>query len=124
QLEVLKELWASVGPFGVLTVVVLSVILFGICTATESAAIGALGALYLAVMAKFIRPVLWWSLVGFVVGIVLGVYEGEDFASLLVAGAIGGTLLGHVVPGLWSLRTSPAVRPDIKATTCLRASAS
>jgi len=42
----------------VLTVVVLAVILFGICTATESAAIGALGALYLAVMSRFMRPVL------------------------------------------------------------------
>ena len=121
QLEILKELCASVVPLGVLTVVVLAVILFGICTATESAAIGALGALYLAVMAKFMRPVLWWSLVGFVVGIVLGVYEGEDFASLLVAGAIGGTLFGTVVPGLWYLRTSPELRQNIKESTFLTA---
>jgi len=64
QLEILKQLIASVVPLGVLTVVVLAVILFGICTATESAAIGALGALYLAVLAKFRREVLWWSLVG------------------------------------------------------------
>ena len=49
QLEILKELVISVVPLGVLTLVVLAVILFGICTATESAAIGALGALYLAV---------------------------------------------------------------------------
>jgi len=48
QLEILKQLTASVMPLGVLTFVVLSVILFGITTATESAAIGALGALYLA----------------------------------------------------------------------------
>ena len=64
QLEILKELIASVVPLGVLTAVVLAVILFGICTATESAAIGALGALYLAVMAKYAREVWWWSLVG------------------------------------------------------------
>ena len=121
QLEILKELCASVVPLGVLTVVVLAVILFGICTATESAAIGALGALYLAVMARFMRPVLWWSLVGFVVGIALGVYEGEDFASLLVAGSIGGTLLGTVVPGLWYLRTSPELRLNIKESTFLTA---
>jgi len=121
QLEILKELCASVVPLGVLTVVVLAVILFGICTATESAAIGALGALYLAVMTKFMRPVLWWSLVGFVVGIVLGVYEGEDFASLLVAGAIGGTLFGTVVPGLWYLRTSPELRQNVKESTFLTA---
>jgi TRAP-type mannitol/chloroaromatic compound transport system permease large subunit len=121
QLEILKELCASVVPLGVLTAVVLAVILFGICTATESAAIGALGALYLAVMAKFMRPVLWWSLVGFVVGVTLGVYEGEDFASILVAGAIGGTLLGTVVPGLWYLRTSPELRQNVKESTFLTA---
>jgi len=121
QLEILKELCASVVPLGVLTVVVLAVILFGICTATESAAIGALGALYLAVMAKFVRPVLWWSLIGFIVGITLGIYEGEDFASLLVAGAIGGTLFGTVVPGLWYLRTSPELRANVKESTFLTA---
>jgi TRAP-type mannitol/chloroaromatic compound transport system permease large subunit len=121
QLEILRELCVSVVPLGVLTVVVLAVILFGICTATESAAIGALGALYLAVMARYMRPVLWWSLVGFVVGIGLGWYEGEDFASLLVAGAIGGTLLGTVAPGLWYLRTSPELRRNIKESTFLTA---
>src|SRR6185295_9908791 len=36
QLEILKQLLASVVPLGLLTVVVLAVILFGICTATES----------------------------------------------------------------------------------------
>jgi TRAP-type mannitol/chloroaromatic compound transport system permease large subunit len=121
QLEILKELCASVVPLGVLTVVVLAVILFGICTATESAAIGALGALYLAVMSKFMRPVLWWSLVGFIVGVTLGVYEGEDFASLLVAGAIGATLFGTVVPGLWYLRSSPELRQNVKESTFLTA---
>jgi TRAP-type mannitol/chloroaromatic compound transport system permease large subunit len=121
QLEILRELCASVVPLGVLTVVVLAVILFGICTATESAAIGALGALYLAVMARYMRPVLWWSLVGFVVGVGLGWYEGEDFASLLVAGSIGGTLLGTVAPGLWYLRTSPELRRNIKESTFLTA---
>src|SRR5206468_10487298 len=64
QLESLKELSASVVPLGVLTVVVLAVILFGISTATESAAIAALGAMYLAARARFQRPVWWWSLAG------------------------------------------------------------
>src|SRR5262249_22212809 len=72
QFEILKELCASVVPLGVLTVVVLAVILFGICTATESAAVGALGALYLAVMARYLREVLWWSVAGAVAGIALG----------------------------------------------------
>jgi TRAP-type mannitol/chloroaromatic compound transport system permease large subunit len=121
QLEILNELIASVVPLGVLTVVVLAVILFGITTATESAAIGALGAMYLAVMAKYQRQVLWCSLVGFVVGFALGWYEGEDWASLLVAGSIAGTLLGTVAPGLWYLRTSPELRTNMKQATFLTA---
>ncbi len=55
QFEILKELAISVVPLGVLTIVVLAVIFLGICTATESAAVGALGALYLAVLVKYPR---------------------------------------------------------------------
>jgi TRAP-type mannitol/chloroaromatic compound transport system permease large subunit len=121
QLEILKELCASVVPLGVLTVVVLAVILFGICTATESAAIGALGAMYLAVMAKYLRQVLWWSLVGFIIGVALGWWQGEDWASLVVAGSIGGTLVGTVVPGLWYLRTSAELRENLRQATFLTA---
>ena len=121
QLEILRELCIAVVPLGVLTVVVLAVILLGICTATESAAIGALGAMYLAVMARFQRPVLWWSVVGLIGGIALGWYEGEDWASLLVAGSIGGTLVGTVVPGLWYLRTSRELRLNMKESTFLTA---
>ncbi|HTK88685.1 MAG TPA: TRAP transporter large permease subunit [Verrucomicrobiae bacterium] len=121
QLMILRELCIAVVPLGVLTVVVLAVILLGICTATESAAIGALGAMYLAVMARFQRPVLWWSLIGLIGGIALGWYEGEDWASLLVAGSIGGTLVGAVVPGLWYLRTSRELRLNMKESTFLTA---
>jgi TRAP-type mannitol/chloroaromatic compound transport system permease large subunit len=52
RFEVLKLLTSSVMPLGILTVVVLAVILFGITTATESAAVGAAGAFLLAVQAK------------------------------------------------------------------------
>jgi TRAP-type mannitol/chloroaromatic compound transport system permease large subunit len=52
RLEVLKLLTASVMPLGILTVVVLGVILFGITTATESAAVGAAGAFLLAFQAR------------------------------------------------------------------------
>src|SRR5213594_3844980 len=121
QLEILKELCASVVPLGVLTAVVLAVILFGITTATESAAIGALGAMYLAVMARYARHVRWWSLVGAIVGFTLGWWQGEDWASLLVAGSIGGTLVGTVVPGLWHLRTSPELRENLKQSIFLTA---
>ncbi|HEV8438195.1 MAG TPA: TRAP transporter large permease subunit [Methylomirabilota bacterium] len=121
QLEILKELITSVVPLGVLTVVVLVVILFGICTATESAAIGALGALYLAVMARYPKPVWWWSLLGVVAGVALGWYEGEDVASLIVAASIGGTFTGTVIPGLWYLRASPELRENLKQATFLTA---
>jgi TRAP-type mannitol/chloroaromatic compound transport system permease large subunit len=49
--ELLKLLISSVMPLGILTIVVLAVILFGITTATESAAIGAAGAFILALQA-------------------------------------------------------------------------
>jgi TRAP-type mannitol/chloroaromatic compound transport system permease large subunit len=49
---VLKLLTSSVMPLGILTIVVLGVILFGITTATESAGVGAAGAFLLAVQAR------------------------------------------------------------------------
>jgi TRAP-type mannitol/chloroaromatic compound transport system permease large subunit len=52
RFEVVKLLTASVAPLGILTVVVLAVILFGITTATESAAVGAAGAFLLAFHAR------------------------------------------------------------------------
>jgi TRAP-type mannitol/chloroaromatic compound transport system permease large subunit len=51
RLEVVKLVTSSTMPLGVLTVVVLAVILFGITTATESAAVGAAGAFLLALQA-------------------------------------------------------------------------
>jgi len=52
RLEVIKLVTDSVAPLGILTVVVLAVILFGITTATESAAVGAAGAFLLAFQAR------------------------------------------------------------------------
>lgn len=52
RLEVIKLLSTSIMPLGLLTVVVLGVILFGITTATESAGVGAAGAFLLAFQAK------------------------------------------------------------------------
>jgi TRAP-type mannitol/chloroaromatic compound transport system permease large subunit len=52
RLQVVKLLTSSVMPLGVLTIVVLAVILFGITTATESAAVGAAGAFLLAFHAR------------------------------------------------------------------------
>nr|WP_210328974.1 TRAP transporter large permease subunit [Mesorhizobium amorphae] len=52
RLQVVKLLISSVMPLGILTIVVLAVILFGITTATESAAVGAAGAFLLAFQAR------------------------------------------------------------------------
>ena len=52
QFELLRLLISSVMPLGILTIVVLAVILFGITTATESAAIGSAGAFILAFQAR------------------------------------------------------------------------
>jgi len=52
QFEILRMLASSVMPLGILTLVVLGVILFGITTATESAAVGAAGAFLMAWQAK------------------------------------------------------------------------
>ncbi|HEY6200617.1 MAG TPA: TRAP transporter large permease subunit, partial [Candidatus Binatia bacterium] len=120
QFEILKELCASVVPLGVLTIVVLAVILFGICTATESAAVGALGALYLAVMARYLKEVLWWSAGGAIVGVVLG-WAHADFVELIVSASLGATFAGTLGPGLIHLRTSPELRQNVKEATFLTA---
>jgi TRAP-type mannitol/chloroaromatic compound transport system permease large subunit len=52
RFEVLRLLTSSVMPLGILTVVVLGVILFGVTTATESAGVGAAGAFLLALHAR------------------------------------------------------------------------
>jgi TRAP-type mannitol/chloroaromatic compound transport system permease large subunit len=129
QLEILKQLISSVVPLGVLTFVVLAVILFGITTATESAAIGALGALYLAVMARYPAQVRWWSLVGAVVGgglaLIRGAWDRSDFfdqlVTVLVSAAIGGTFLGTVAPGIWNFRASRELRENLKQAIFLTA---
>ncbi len=120
QLEILKQLVASVVPLGVLTVVVLVVILLGITTATESAAIGALGALYLAVMVRYPRQVWWWTLVGALVGGALSLHQG-GVVTIIISASIAATLIGTVVPGLWNLRSSPELRENMKQAIFLTA---
>ncbi|HWP60727.1 MAG TPA: TRAP transporter large permease subunit [Candidatus Acidoferrales bacterium] len=120
QLEILKELVISVVPLGVLTVVVLAVILFGITTATESAAIGALGALYLAVMNKYPRITWQWSLIGAILGLALGWQRG-DFMTLLVSGSLGATFVGTLVPVVRNFRTSADLRQNLKESVFLTA---
>jgi TRAP-type mannitol/chloroaromatic compound transport system permease large subunit len=120
QLEILKELVVSVVPLGVLTVVVLAVILFGITTATESAAVGALGALYLAVMAKYPRQVWSWSLVGAIIGVALSWQRG-GVVTLLVSGSLGGVFAGTLIPWFWGLGRSRDLWQNLKESVFLTA---
>jgi TRAP-type mannitol/chloroaromatic compound transport system permease large subunit len=93
QFEILKLLEYSVVPLAVLTFIVLAVILFGITTASESAGIGALGALYLAAFSRQSRRTLRGSVVGAVIGLAFGSLRG-DATTLLVSGVLGAVFGG------------------------------
>jgi TRAP-type mannitol/chloroaromatic compound transport system permease large subunit len=120
QLEILKMLEASVVPLGVLTFIVLAVILFGITTATESAGVGALGALYLACYQKYRRSTLWWSLAGMGIGLALGALRG-DTVTLIVSGSLGAVFLGTAAPWLWDLVSTRSLLRTLKESTFLTA---
>ena len=120
QLEILKLLEASVVPLAILTFVVLSVILFGITTATESAGMGALGALYLASYQKYKRMTLWPSLAGLIIGMALGSWRG-DLVTLIVSGSLGAVMLGTLVPWVWDLSTRKQLWQTLRESTFLTA---
>jgi TRAP-type mannitol/chloroaromatic compound transport system permease large subunit len=120
QLEILKMLEDSVVPLGVLTFIVLAVILFGITTASESAGVGAVGALYLAGLAKYPRRTLWSSLAGLVIGIGLGSLRA-DLVTLIVSGTLGAVFAGTAVPWAWDLLTVRQLKRNILESTFLTA---
>jgi TRAP-type mannitol/chloroaromatic compound transport system permease large subunit len=120
QLEILKLLEDSVVPLGVLTFVVLAVILFGITTASESAGVGALGALFLAGMAKYPRRTLWSSLVGLIIGAGLSSLRG-DLMTLVVSGSLGAIFGGTLVPWIWDFVTEKKLVQTLKESTFLTA---
>ena len=120
QLEILKMLAASVVPLGVLTFIVLAVILFGITTATESAGIGALGALYLASYQKYRRFTLWASLLGLAIGMALGTLRG-DLVTPIVSGSLGAVMLGAAGPWLWDLAFARRLLPTLQESVFLTA---
>ena len=120
QLEILKMLEDSVVPLGVLTFIVLAVILFGITTASESAGVGAVGALYLAGLAKYPRRTLWASLAGLVIGLALGSLRG-DVVTLIVSGSLGALFAGTIVPWAWDLLTVKQLKRNILESTFLTA---
>jgi TRAP-type mannitol/chloroaromatic compound transport system permease large subunit len=121
QLEILKLLEVAVIPLAVLTFIVLAVILFGITTATESAGIGALGALYLAAFAKYPRRALWSSLVGGVACLALAWTIGHKAMTLAVSGTLGALFAGTAVPWIWDLATTKLLSRNIIESTFLTA---
>jgi len=120
QLEILKLLVESVMPLGVLTFIALAVILFGITTASESAGIGAAGALYLAGMSKYPRRVLWSSLVGLLIGGGLGMMRA-DVVTVIVSASLGAVFAGTALPWAWDLATNKRLLRTIKESTFLTA---
>ncbi len=120
QLEILRLLEESVVPLAVLTFIVLAVILFGITTATESAAVGALGAMYLAALAKYLRRALWATLAGAIIGLGLGALRG-DFMTLLVSGCLGALALGTAVPWISDILGAKKLTLSLRESTFLTA---
>jgi TRAP-type mannitol/chloroaromatic compound transport system permease large subunit len=120
QLEILKMLESSVVPLGLLTFVVLAVILFGITTASESAGVGALGALYLASYAKYPKRALWSSLIGGIIGLALGTMQGGA-VTLIVSASLGALFAGTAVPWIWDFATERKLVTNIKESTFLTA---
>ena len=120
QLEILKLLEESVVPLGLLTFIVLAVILFGITTASESAGIGALGALYLASFAKYRRTALWASLAGVMIGLGLGSMQG-GLMTLVVSASLGGLFAGTAIPWLMDLVTQRKLVQNLRESTFLTA---
>ena len=120
HIEILKLLEDAVVPLAVLTFIVLAVILFGITTATESAAIGAIGAMFLAALAKYPRRTLWSGLGGIVFGLLLGLYRG-DAKTLVVAASLGGLFAGTAVPWIWDLMRAQLLKRNIKESVFLTA---
>jgi TRAP-type mannitol/chloroaromatic compound transport system permease large subunit len=104
----------------VLTVVVLAVILLGITTATESAAIGCIGALYLATYQKHRRWTLWATLVGLLVGFGFGLLHATAI-TLFVSSTLGGVFVGTAIPWLLDLLGSRQLFLTLRESTFLTA---
>jgi TRAP-type mannitol/chloroaromatic compound transport system permease large subunit len=95
QLEILKMVESSVLPLAVLTLSVLGSILFGITTATESAGIGSIGAMFLAATQKYRRLTMWAGLVGIIIGASLGSLSPRgDTMTVIISGVLAGLFFG------------------------------
>jgi len=120
QLEILKMLVASVVPLAVLTLSVLGAILFGITTATESAGIGSIGAMFLAGMQKYRRTALWGALAGAIIGASLGSMRG-DTMTLIISGVLGALFAGTIASWGYDMLTRRQLIDTLKQSTFLTA---
>jgi len=110
-----------VVPLGVLTFIVLAVILFGITTATESAAVGALGAFYLAGMAKYVKRSLWSSAAGGLIGAGLAVAMDAGLVGIFVSACLAAVMAGSLVPWIWDLASTRSLLRTFQESTFLTA---
>jgi TRAP-type mannitol/chloroaromatic compound transport system permease large subunit len=120
QLEILKMLTSSVVPLAVLTLSVLGAILFGITTATESAGIGSIGALYLAGLQRYRRTTLWASLIGVAIGAGLGSLRGDPM-TVIISGVLGGLFAGAAASWARDLATVRSMLDILKQSVFLTA---
>ena len=120
QLEILKMLTSSVVPLAVLTLSVLGAILFGITTATESAGIGSIGALYLAGSQRYKRITLWATLAGVAIGAGLGSMRG-DIMTIVISGVLGGLFAGAAAAWARDLATKRAMVDTLRQSVFLTA---
>src|SRR6185436_9153378 len=102
------------------TFIVLAVILFGITTATESAGVGALGAVYLAAMSKYPRETSWGSVIGGVIGLALGTIQG-DLRTFIVASSLGAVFGGSALPLVKDLLGTRKLGGTLRESTYLTA---
>jgi TRAP-type mannitol/chloroaromatic compound transport system permease large subunit len=120
QLEILKMVEASVLPLAVLTLSVLGSILFGITTATESAGIGSIGAMFLAASQKYRRLTLLGGLAGMIIGASLGSMRG-DTMTIIISGVLGGLFIGAAAAWLRDLTSTRQLLRTMKESVFLTA---
>jgi TRAP-type mannitol/chloroaromatic compound transport system permease large subunit len=120
QLEILKMLVSSVVPLAVLTLSVLGAILFGITTATESAGIGSIGALFLAALQRYRRTTLWAALVGVIVGASLGSMR-PDTMTIIISGILGGLFAGTIASWIRDIFDTRQLIETLRQSTFLTA---
>ena len=77
--------------------------------------------MYLAVMARYARPVWWWSLAGALVGFGLGWWKQEPWASWRSPARSGARSWARWCRGSGTARVSPELRRNFKESTFLTA---